>query len=163
MGLQKSHLVLPDVITLRDAAIRKMEIVMHGPMPGGSEEKGLLCEASKDSTIRSHLRTHNSNEKRNYEETRFDIVSNAKDLVSKRLNVEDERSIKLIENLTTANSCSELVERSTDALKSFFMDDDRFDDETDRMNRERVNSLASDICEQWPVIKGRFGFVIGIF
>lgn len=29
MGLQKSHLVLPDVITLRDAAVRKMEIVMH--------------------------------------------------------------------------------------------------------------------------------------
>lgn len=109
MGLQKSHLVLPDVITLRDAAIRKMEIVMRGYMPGGSEEKGLLNEASKDSTIRSHLRTLNTNEKRNYEEIRLDIVSNAMDLISKRLNVEDERSIKLIESLTTANSCSELV------------------------------------------------------
>lgn len=163
MGLQKSHLVLPDVITLRDAAVRKMEIVMHGYMPGGSEEKGLLYETSKDSTIRSHLRTLNTNEKRNYDEIRFDIVSNAKELVSKRLNVEDERSIKLIESLTTANSCSELVERSTDALKTFFMHDDQFDDETDRMNRERINSLASDICEQRPVIKGRFCFLIRIF
>ncbi|KAJ6646723.1 hypothetical protein Bhyg_01936, partial [Pseudolycoriella hygida] len=47
----------------------------------------------------------------------------------------------------------ELTQRATKALKTFFMEDDRFDQELDLNNRERINCLANDICEQWPVLK----------
>lgn len=53
----------------------------------------------------------------------------------------------------TANTLESLVKHSVDALKSFFMDDDEFDHETNLRNREQTQKLVSDICEQWPVLK----------
>lgn len=90
-GLQKAHLILPDVLTLRDAAVRKIEMVMNAPMPGGSEELALKNQTEKNSTIRSHLPTLRDTN-RSYENIRKDIVQTAKELISKRLNIENERT-----------------------------------------------------------------------
>ena len=54
-GLQKSHLILPDVLTLRDAAIRKFDVIIDGPFPGGVEQNAVNTVMEKDSTIRSQL------------------------------------------------------------------------------------------------------------
>lgn len=50
-GLQKSYLILPDVITLRDAAIRKLDIMAESTIPGGEEEKCLQADKQKDNTL----------------------------------------------------------------------------------------------------------------
>lgn len=122
-------------------------------MPGGAEELALQKEKEQNSTIRSHLPSLCATSNRNYEEIRADIINHAMDFISKRLNVENDRTIEMIEKLTTANSCSELVQRSTDALKTFFMDDDQFDPEINLVNRERITTLTNDICEQWAVLE----------
>ena len=151
-GLQKAHLILPDVLTLRDAAVRKIEMVMNAPMPGGSEELALKNQKEKNSTIRSHLPTLRDTN-RSYENIRKDIVQTAKEQISKRLNIENEWTVEIIKKLVTANTLESLVKHSVDALKSFFMDDDEFDHETNLRNREQTQKLVSDIREQWPVLK----------
>lgn len=60
-GLQKPYLILPDVLTLRDVTIRKLEIVA---IPGGEEEKFFKSEKQKDGTIRSHNVTKTKNMKK---------------------------------------------------------------------------------------------------
>lgn len=39
--LQKANLILPDVLTARDSAIRKLELLNDGLIPGGAKEKHL--------------------------------------------------------------------------------------------------------------------------
>lgn len=154
MGLQKSHLVLPDVLTLRDAYIRKMELLVKGPLPGGAEELALKNENDKIPTIRSHLPnlSASSSVNRNYQQIRSDIATVSMEIISKRLNVEDERAIELIQKLLNATTCADLIQHATTALKTFFMEDDEFDLELDLQNRERIDSMVNNICEQWPVL-----------
>ena len=38
-NLQKGRLILPDVLTLKQNALRKLKLMLHGPYPGGQEEK----------------------------------------------------------------------------------------------------------------------------
>jgi hypothetical protein len=61
-GPQRDNLIIPDVLTLRDAAIRKLDVVLKGSMPGGKEEHILASseeqiEQSKGKeSLRQHLR-----------------------------------------------------------------------------------------------------------
>lgn len=107
-GLQKPYLILPDVLTLRDAAIRKLEIMAIMPVPGGEEEKFLHSKKQRDCLIRSHFQ---GNENEKYDELRSRAVQTTKDLISRRLNVEDDddKSIEAIKKIVTATTCSELV------------------------------------------------------
>lgn len=143
-GLQKPYLILPDVLTLRDAAIRKLEIMAIMAVPGGEEEKFLRSEKQRDGTIRSHFQ---SNENERYDELRSRVVQTTKDLISRRLNVEedDDQSIETIKKIVTATTCSELVKCSVAALK-LFLDNDH------QKNNEKVQDLVENICEQWPVL-----------
>ena len=38
-SFQSANLILPDVLTVRDNALRKLNIIRNGPLPGGHEEK----------------------------------------------------------------------------------------------------------------------------
>ena len=38
-GLQRPALILPEVLSLRDSAVRKLDVIIATPMPGGMEEK----------------------------------------------------------------------------------------------------------------------------
>lgn len=63
-GLQKSNLVLPDVLTLRDIAVRKFNILVSGPMPGGKEEEAINRNKQNNVTIHSHLAAEENVEQR---------------------------------------------------------------------------------------------------
>lgn len=182
-GLQKPYLILPDVLTLRDAAIRKLEIMTNMAVPGGEEEKFLRSEQRKDNTIRSHFQGHGN---QTYDNLRSLIVLTTKELLSRRLNVEndEDQSIETIKKVVTATTCSELVKCSVAALKLFLDDDDRKGE-----NDEKIQELVENICEQWPVLsdiptvntsdegckyavrlrkmfvksKGRFQWLLGVF
>lgn len=47
-NLQKGNLILPDVITLRNNAIRKLRLIVDNPYPGGYEEKMVKSNNSKN-------------------------------------------------------------------------------------------------------------------
>lgn len=70
-----------------------------------------------------------------------------------RLNVENDKTIKRIKELVTANTLSNLVEHSVDTLKSFFMDDGEFDYEANLCYCEPIKTLTKNICEQWSVLR----------
>ena len=145
-GLQKSYLILPDVLTLRDAAIRKLEVMAIMAVPGGEEEKCLQTVKQKDNTIRSHFQSDVND---GYEQLRARIVLTAKEILARRMNVEtdDNEAVETIKKVVTATTCSELVTRSVAALKLFLDFEDRNGE-----NDEKIQELVNDICEQWPVL-----------
>ena len=48
---QRGDLVLPEVLTVRDAAVRQLKLMETGPLPGGQEEK---IRAAAEETARCH-------------------------------------------------------------------------------------------------------------
>lgn len=140
-GLQKSFIILPDVITLRDAAVRKFDVVAAGPMPGGEEEKALRLSNDRNQTIRSHLKTLNRDA--HYDEIRSKVARKARDFVGQRLDVECEKSMESMKNILTAPTCETLIDHSVESLKQFIRSDEE----------DKISQLVSDICEQWPVLK----------
>ena len=48
-SFQSANLILPDVLTVRDNALRKLSIIRNGPLPGGHEEK-FVSNNSTDNT-----------------------------------------------------------------------------------------------------------------
>jgi len=47
--LQNDNLILPDVLTARDSATRKLDLILDGPIPGGIEDKYLSsCDIDVD-------------------------------------------------------------------------------------------------------------------
>lgn len=145
-GMQKSHLILPDVLTLRDSAIRKLDIMADSATPGGEEERWRQTERQKDNTIRSHFRC---NENENYADLRKTIVSTTKQLLSRRLNVEndEDQSIETIRKVVTATTCNELVKTSVSALKLFL--DLHFPTPE---NDDKIQELVQDVCESWEAL-----------
>lgn len=47
-GLQKSNIMLPDVITLRDTAVRKFEVIIRGPITEGKEEIAIQPQSYRE-------------------------------------------------------------------------------------------------------------------
>lgn len=124
-GLQKSHIILPHVLTLRDAAVRKLDIYFNGPAPGGEEQKALTDVSIKNTTIRDR------------------IVKSSKKFLANRLNIEQEKCVQLMMNVISATTCATLIHYSVYALKLFIS----------RNDDEKISSLVSDICEQWPAMQ----------
>lgn len=132
-GLQKSFIILPDVITLRDAAMRKFDVICAGPMPGGEEEKALKLSNEKDQTIRSHLTL--VNQRAQYNDIRSKVTQNAREFLAQRLDIETEKSIDLMKNILNTTTCETLITHSVDAMKQFIKNEEQ----------DKITELVSDI------------------
>lgn len=113
-------------------------------VPGGEEEKYRKSPCSRDVTIRSHFQ---NDENETYLDLRSTIITTAKQLLSRRLNIEDDsdKAIESIKNIVTASICSDLVTSSVAAIKLFL------DDDSDKAT-DQVHELVENICKQWPVL-----------
>lgn len=128
------------MLTLRDAAVRKLDVVLNAPAPGGEEQKALTAVPVTDATIRSHFSSLTvSNTKSEYDQIRDKIIKSSKKFLSNRLNIEQEKCVQLMINVLSATTCATLIHHSVNALKLFISSNDD----------EKINSLVSDICEQW--------------
>lgn len=103
--LQRANLILPDVLTSRDSAIRKLDLILEGPIPGGMEEKNVeSCNVEVDedeneieclNNISIHRNNFNkrvnntlvSNNRRSWNAIRQEIVLSFKNFLYQRLNV----------------------------------------------------------------------------
>lgn len=135
-GLQKSNLVLPDVLTLRDIAVRKFNILVSGPMPGGKEEEAINRNKQNNVTIHNHLAAE-ENMEQIYSEIRCKITSSARDFTAQRLNIETDASIQLMKNLLTAKTLPSLIKSSVAALKFFFI---KYGE------RYKIEKITHEIC-----------------
>lgn len=142
MGLQKSHLILPDILTLRDAALRKFDVMSSGPFPGGEEEKSLKMISEKNPMVLSSCLSSPTS-KTQYGEIRDNVAVSSKKFLSQRLNVEQENVIQLMTKVLSAKSCATFIQHSVNAMRLFI----------NAKDEDKVNTLVNDICEQWHILK----------
>jgi len=108
--LQKDNLILLDVLTARDSAIRKLDLILDGPIPGGIEDKYLSpCdidvdedtdEIDNDNDVPSPRNNNNrriyntfvNNNHRYWDPVRQEIVLSFKNFLCQCLNVKEDET-----------------------------------------------------------------------
>jgi hypothetical protein len=131
-GLQKSTLILPDVIALTDGALRKLELMKNNPFPGGMEEKYAFTDTSRRIKFNKFVTTS-----RNPTAIRFEILSAAVNFLQQRLNIEHDPTLESIRCICIAKSCNELINGSQPLLKAV------------TVCSEVLAQYAAEVCEQW--------------
>lgn len=91
----------------------------------------------------SYFSSSSANKNSEFRGIRHKILTSSKNFLSQRLNVDQDKSIQLMRNVLTANTCATLIQHSVNALKLFINSEDE----------EKINTLVNDICEIWPIIK----------
>lgn len=149
-GLQKDLLIIPDVLTLRDSACRKLDVVLAGPMPGGKEQELAANEqvennASSYQQPRLAARNHQfvTSNVRSYSAVRLEVVNSAKNFIAQRLNIELDGTVSLITAVINAKTCTEFVAASVEALKLVTSKADL---------SEKQNQLVNECCDCWSSI-----------
>ena len=137
---QKSHLILLDVISARDAAILNLNIIKEMPVPGGKEENYLkeLEGCSHETDERSTRRTNVRNK---YVATanRENQFSSAINFLDQRMNIEQDETIKSLTKILNANLRTELITASRCLVSQMFGPD-------------HVEQFVADVCQSWTTL-----------
>lgn len=108
------------MLTLRDAAVRKLDVVLNAPAPGGEEQKALTAVPVTDATIRSHFSSLTvSNTKSEYDQIRDKIIKSSKKFLSNRLNIEQEKCVQLDDKCTFCNNMCDTDPPLGECFKAF--------------------------------------------
>jgi len=141
--LQTTALILPDVLTARDSAMRKLNIIKSGPLLGGQEERLLNMSCSTQMDIRENERDDEAderisdtcNDKRNvpnqYVTTgrrqwlaaREEVVLSFINFLNVRLNIEDDKTISQMTVLLKANTITDVIDAGCPLVESLFGED----------------------------------------
>ena len=85
---QRSDLILPDIITARDTAMRNLIIMKEMPVPGGKEERylqSLELSGEENESIRQTSNQFVTSMRRSNEAVRVEIVQSAINFLSERI------------------------------------------------------------------------------
>jgi len=149
-GLQTDLLILPDVLTLRDSASRKLDVILSNPMPGGKEQELVTThdeEEGIDIGSRSQSRTaakqHQfvTSNSRCFSAVRIEVVMSAKNFLSQRLNIETDGTLQQMTTVTNANTCNDFVSACVAAVKLF-------------TSSNKQQQLVHECCDAWEDISG---------
>lgn len=156
--LQKANLIIPDVLTSRDSALRKLDLILEGPIPGGVEEKNAGSnndEIDEDkneikclNNVSIHRNNFNrrvnntfvSNNRRSWNAIRQEIVLSFKNFLNQRLNVEEDEITSNIIKLCSANSCKEMIEAGRLLVDNIF-------------DHDKVIHFVNNVTDYWPIIE----------
>ena len=145
---QKSNLILLDVISARDAAIIKLNVLKEMPLPGGKEETYLKelenctvetddsCERSQRMNARHKFVTTTNRED---SAVRLEVVQSAINFLDQRLNIEEDDTINNLKAILDAKSPTELITVSRALVTQIFGHDD-------------VGQFVEDVCHSWSKI-----------
>lgn len=117
-SFQSTNLILPDVLTVRDNALRKLSIIRNGPLPGGHEEKFVSNNSTDNTDDFSSVNDDNEGEharrrvahkyvttgRRLWPAVRTEVVQAFINFLESRLNVEEDNTISSMTALLTANT-----------------------------------------------------------
>ena len=154
--LQTAALILPDVLTARDSALRKLSLIQSGPLPGGQEERLLninsstqmnLMDEEKESDQMSELRSGKCNVSNQYVTTgrrqwlavREKVVASFMNFLNVRLNLENDNTISMMIALLKANTITDMINSGRPLVQSLF-------------GEEAVVEFSSSVCDNWPMI-----------
>jgi len=141
---QKSHLILLDIITARDAAVENLKVMNEMPIPGGREEKcrGNFEEVSSPTNSRQKRNIMNkyvTTTHRNDMAVRTEIVQSAINFLDERMNLENDGTLKSLMKILDAKSSTELITASRDLASQLF-------------GPEKIEDFVSDTCMSWRKI-----------
>jgi len=146
-------LIISDVLTLRDSACRKLDVIVAGHMPGGKEHELVTINDEEDnvndgidrSSVRRASVQHQfvTSMSRCYSAVRLEIVQSAKNFLAERLNIEADGTVQLMAAVINAQTCTDFVTASVAALKLFTS--------TEEFS-VRQQELVHECCDCWPKI-----------
>ena len=145
---QKSNLILLSVVSARDAAIIKLNVLKEMPLPGGKEETYLKelenctvetddsCERSQRMNARHKFVTTTNKED---SAVRLEVVQSAINFLDQRMNIEEDDTINNLKAILDAKSPTELITASRALVTQIFGYDD-------------VGQFVEDVCQSWSKI-----------
>lgn len=162
-NLQSGQLILPDVITVKNNALRKLNLMLNDPFPGGLEEKFISREnENNDGAVNSTDSDEDSNEvkkqtrggrqrrkthhsfvttgRRSWTAVRFEIVSSFINFLEARMNIEENELIKSFSLFLESKSSQDMVNNGRKLVETFFNEND-------------LQEFASNVCDAWPLIE----------
>ena len=109
--MQRNGLILPDVYTLRDAAVRKLRTMKNGPLPGKREIKISNATETTPSTQSSRNTVNQFSPiiRRDKDAIRIEVIQSAENFLLERLDMAQDRILKSIEELLKSKTCDEFV------------------------------------------------------
>lgn len=139
--MQRNDLILPDVLTCRDAAVRKLTLMEEKPFPGKREEKATENDDENYEEV-CHRRVANkfvTNTRRQKQAIRTETVAAAKNFLAERLNIEQEKTLDSMRQLLTSETSQEFVDRGKHLVLQLFPN--------------KVAQFADEVCETWSVLE----------
>ena len=121
---QKSQLIILEVMTARETALREMNLMKEGPIAGGMEEKHTI-KVSEDHASR-HSRSHSA--------IRSEILLSAINFLDQRLQMEDDGTVANITTILKATSCKEIIDASRQFVCDIF-------------GVSKLREFTSDVCK----------------
>ena len=140
--IQKSDLILLDVLTARDAAIIKLNVMKEMPIPDGQEEQYLknpdLTNNSTGENVRRANQAHRfvTSLYREDAPVRAEIVQSAIDYLDQRMNIEEDGTINNLKKIIDANSPTQLINASRGLVSQM-------------LGANKVEEFVSDVCMSW--------------
>ena len=139
---QRSDLILPGIITARDAAMRKLIIMKHIPVPGGKEERYLQSLELSGEENESIKQTNNqfvTSMRRSNDAVRVEIVQSAINFLSERMNIEEDGTINNSKKVLESKSAKEFIVSSRDLISQMF-------------GEGALEEFVGDVCASWSKI-----------
>ena len=139
---QGSDLILPDIITARDAAMRNLIIMKEMSVPGGKEERylqSLELSGEENERIKQTNNEFVTSMRRNNDAMRVEIVQSAITFLSERMDIEEDGTINNLKKVLESKSAKEFIVSSRDLISQMFGD-------------EALQEFVGDVCASWSKI-----------
>ena len=130
-NFQRSRLILLEVITARETALRMLNLMKQGPIAGGMEEKYSINEID-DNESRGRSSRH-------YSAIRSELIMSAVRFLGDRLQMEDG-TIANITRILKASSPKEIIDASRELVCDLF-------------GEEKLREFTSDVCKSFRQIE----------
>ena len=110
---QRSSLILLEVITARETALRELNLMKQGPIAGGMEEKYALNETDDNET--------RGRSSQDYSAIRSEVILSAINFLGDRLQMEEDGTVRNITRILKAISPKEIIDASRENVCVMFL------------------------------------------
>jgi hypothetical protein len=127
---QKSQLIILDVMTARETALRELNLMREGPITGGMEEKHMIKDGQDDTS--RHSRSNSA--------IRSEILLSAINFLGQRLEIENDGTVANLTTILNASSPKEIIDASRQFVCDIFGD-------------SQLREFTSDVCKSFGDIE----------
>ena len=138
--LQKSNIMILDVMTARETALRELHLMKEGPIAGGNEEK-FAFEDERNEVRKSRANhCYVDGRSRSLSAIRYEVLLSAINFLGERLQIEDDGTVTKIQAILAAKSPKEIIDASREFVCEVF-------------GESKVREFSSDVCKSFGNIE----------